>query len=170
MNADHVAVGSSDGSVTLLRLTRDVTPHYKESSGWTLNKVAHWKNIHGTRYSDLLNTSPVFEWSKHARLVNCPVFKWDLNTRLVLNALPSQVTNSHLKYNLKAGVQMFSIQMVTVHTPNHLNRMLCWQNKDKAKRFCWVIHNTMNIWVPNIWLPETSKFRTLWSLVFKWHI
>ena len=51
MNADHVAVGSSDGTVTLLRLARDVMPHYKETSGWTFNKVAQWKNIHGSRYA-----------------------------------------------------------------------------------------------------------------------
>ena len=51
MSADHVAVGSSDGTVTLLRLTRDVMPHYKETSGWTFNKVAQWKNIHGSRYT-----------------------------------------------------------------------------------------------------------------------
>ena len=50
MSADHVAVGSSDGTVTLLRLTRDVVPHYKESSGWTLNMVAQWKHVHGSRY------------------------------------------------------------------------------------------------------------------------
>jgi hypothetical protein len=41
---DHVVAASSDGCVTVLRLARDVVPHYKETTGWSVNKVCQWKN------------------------------------------------------------------------------------------------------------------------------
>jgi hypothetical protein len=42
-----VAVASSNGRVTLLRLGRDVVPHYDDAAGWKLGQVCQW-NVHGS--------------------------------------------------------------------------------------------------------------------------
>merc|ERR1719273_2232648 len=57
MNPDIALCASSDGSITLLRIGRDIAPaHIEEqnsvSNGWALQEVSAWNKIHSMQFQD----------------------------------------------------------------------------------------------------------------------